>query len=601
MIKIHFTILILIILIILMLYYFKNREGFMAGCGMMGEDACSDSSECEWVESNCIKVDGGYGNSDYYYKTANGYPDYGYNADSYGGNNGGITTSSGDSGGGNNGDSGGGITTSNGDNGDNGGNGGNGGITSSGGSNSVDVNCNRSDLKWFFSNDLRNETDNIKLYKIPSTVDEGLPVHYPKNTIQNNTDLYYFKFTKTKSFIELRNLKLTNAMTLGFYITGWGATSDIDYTNILTISQPDKKNITMSYNKSNFSFKYDGKDEKITHKIGDINSFPKSNKTWVVLKIYNNTITININNDSKKIRVKDWSDLMKEDSTVTTASSATPLKKLRFNSIKFSNFDGYIGRIMLWKMNINDSILCSYYQCYKNYANCTFSIESTKNGINYDNWLTWDETNGINKCIETCKNENPETCNIKDCQTICLKCQDNNTSSWSITKKQTYCPWFKNTSYGLNTPAKIVSINPIIDPNDDASIILEWESSDSKLFKITNYVIEIKESYTNQNYKIILLNDNENSTNTTKQYRISELKKNTSYDIFITAKNDIGIGEKSEKISIKTLGINNNISDIYNDINSFNYNKSMKCKNSNGHILDTLNVENIDILKSMNQ
>ena len=55
-----------------------------------------------------------------------------------------------------------------------------------------------------------------------------------------------------------------------------------------------------------------------------------------------------------------------------------------------------------------------------------------------------------------------------------------------------------------------------------------------------------------------------------------------------------------DKITVKTGGNNNSISDMYNDINSKNYNYVMNCNNSTDHILDMMDLNNIDILKNIN-
>ena len=458
--------------------------------------------------------------------------------------------------------------------------------------------CINSDIDWKF--------DNIKaadtvLYKIPKNEEEGLPKYYPKNTIQNNSEVYYLNFDNRKSEsskITMTNFKsVLDSMTLGFYINGSTSDSATSFSDILKITTDDKI-IKMSYNgggggTGTLSFE-DGGNKSLAKfdmfDIGEENDLKKKQveKNWIVLKLYiefeNGTRTmklaVNHNNESEKIY----------------SFAETEVNELNIKKIEFSNFKGYIGRIMLWNTRINRHLLCSHYQCYRKYADCSFSIKDTKNGKNYSKWLTWDASTGADECIKHCWNESKETCSLKDCQKLCLTCNDNKNPMKDQQERHIYCPWNKELLPQLNVPKKITSLKE--GETNDTSVVLQW-SAENPNTGISHYVLEIKESFTNQNYKLILLHNDNTGVTGNKEYKISNLKKDTSYDIYLTAKNNIGIGEKSDKLTIKTSGTQNSISDMYNDINSRNYNYVMNCNNYTDHILDTLDIDNINILKNL--
>ena len=405
---------------------------------------------------------------------------------------------------------------------------------------SISKGCINSAITWKFV-DIKN-TD-TKLYKIPKNVEEGLPKYYPQNTIQNNTEVYYFKMSNTAdnpSTITMKdiNKQVLDSMTLGFYINGGDGDPKNDILNILKINIADKKSINMSYignkadaNKSVLKFelieellgeeaeaKRNNDNVKGTKPVFDettivtVESFnigtgnfdSIKNKNWIVLKlkIEDNKYKLSVNNNNYNI--DDWND-------VGDIESKTGLN---ITDVIFSKFNGYIGRIMLWNTTINDYILCSYYQCYKNYADCSFSIKDTKNGKNYSKWLSWGNKNA-DKCIQHCYSEagagsgDEETCTLHDCQELCLKCDDNTHPMKGLNDRVRYCPWFENSpsNNGLNIPKKINISSFEVPDNLPDSIILTWNDNNSLdlISKITHYVLEIKESFTNQNYKIILL------------------------------------------------------------------------------------------------
>ena len=432
---------------------------------------------------------------------------------------------------------------------------------------------------WSFNNIDKDETI---VYNLPN-----LPNHYPDNGLKEDNKIYLFKMNMDSEIVlDINEDLVGKPMTIAFYIQHNQNIELKDY-DLLTISG-DGEDIVLAYKKINNEIQlYKKKNDKLTLISDfnipniDLNKDAKYGINWISIKIDVNKLILNINN----VFIK------------------TKTFKFSFNKITFNKFDGYIGRIILFNNIMTDEYLCSRYQCYKNYSKCMFNLKNIyTNKVNDPRkWINMGSKNAI-KCIEGCKNSHGDTCNVIDCQKICLECQDYDDNKWTLSEKKRICPWYENIKIiGLATPDK-----PEIRgyTKGDGVIIIEWKSPSDGSSKITNYILEIKETNTDKNSKIILLDDMNNCS--LCEYKINNLKKNVSYDIYLTAKNNGGIGEKSNKITIKTTGKEDSISSIYDDMNN-NYitkldylYKCNKTKNT-GHILDNINLDSINVFQSINK
>ena len=123
--------------------------------------------------------------------------------------------------------------------------------------------------------------------------------------------------------------------------------------------------------------------------------------------------------------------------------------------------------------------------------------------------------------------------------------------------------------------------------------------------KITHYLLEIKESLSKyQSHKIIEIEHNNCDI---CEYKITNLKNQTTYEITLSAVNSRGISYQSNKITVTTNGYNNDfLNNMYKDISGENESyKEYKCVrefNNSDHILDQVMDEDInvyDYVKSM--
>ena len=133
------------------------------------------------------------------------------------------------------------------------------------------------------------------------------------------------------------------------------------------------------------------------------------------------------------------------------------------------------------------------------------------------------------QCKDICKNE--QNCSTIDCNLICENCNNNN-CIWTIKQK---------IDIDLLSPDQIT----VKGFAGDNLIKLTWikPSSPSEILK---YYIVITSPIDTEFLQIYSLQDIRELC----EYVIPDLKNENPYDIYIFAKNDIGVGKKSNKITI---------------------------------------------------
>ena len=397
-------------------------------------------------------------------------------------------------------------------------------------------------------------------------------------------------------FNEKTNIKITKTpeqrmavpnTTIGFYLLFDINEDPKTYKNFLTLKTKSGKEITLTIehdtNTKTQSIVVNTNKELL--KISNLLFTNKDKINWIVLTTShdidnekNNFFNININNEHKHFN-KSLIDVV------------PMITKITFGD-KFIGFIGKILALYTKKDNIpSQSLICDNYYCYSGYK-CFFKLKNLSNSVR--NSLGSDNAN---KCIMEC-NKTENLCNIKECQKICLECNDEGEGElWSQSEKINYCPWYKNIKLlNIDVP-KAPKIRGF---GGDGKITLEWRRPYDNNSPIINYVLEIKETISNNNSTLFTIIPNNNCD--ICEYIIDNLKTQLNYDIKLRAVNNRGIGYHSNLITVTTQGNNRELlSNIYNDING-DYEKyqEYECKlgyAKSDHILDNINNDDIDIHK----
>lgn len=377
-------------------------------------------------------------------------------------------------------------------------------------------------------------------------------------------------------------------LTLGFYIY-LDNESEGTYNNVLKIkNNEDEVYFELSFIEKDIYIKFpkDNTQQSILFKNEVDFTFENTNFIIIQIDNDNNIIEVNINNIKKEI--KQFNKLINYSS-----------KQIEFGP----NFEGDIGNILIFHKKINDETICSNYICneYSTQNNtCDFKLETA------DTQLMDQSINPLNKCIETCYQQN---CDIELCQKICIDCQDLNTENWPLEKKKELCPWYEDNKLldrGKPDAPKIRGFSI-----ENESILLEWKKPYDGNINITHYIIEINNTINNDTRLVWL--DKESDCKIC-EYEIKGLESEVYYNISVRAVNSEkqggGIGNKSNIITLSPKGKNSKflknvlsefnyseINQINNLKNSQNYNCENRIKTNSDHILDTLNINDIDIYK----
>ena len=216
--------------------------------------------------------------------------------------------------------------------------------------------------------------------------------------------------------------------------------------------------------------------------------------------------------------------------------------KIKVHNILIKNYDGYIGRVLLYNKIVKKEILCKKFNCN---LSC-FRPDGTK-------------TYGgdVNKCIKDCM----KSCNdITKCQKICVDCEIEE-EEWDVDTKLKMCPWLKEIK---NLDKTVPSAPKIRGFPGDGKILIEWKKPYNGKNQINNYIIMVYETFNKKNG--IKINISSNPTCLLCEHEIKNLKNQVFYDIIVKAVNGIGIGPSSNIITIAPNG-----EKLKNDLNNIFY------------------------------
>ena len=225
--------------------------------------------------------------------------------------------------------------------------------------------------------------------------------------------------------------------------------------------------------------------------------------------------------------------------------------KIKVNNILFKNYEGYLGKVLVYNSIVDKEKLCRKFNCK---LSC-FRPDGTKTyGGN------------VNNCIKDCM----KSCNdISKCQKICVDCEIEE-EEWDNDTKLKMCPWLKDIKIFDKSPPDPPKIRGF---PGDGKILIEWKKPFNGRGTINNYIIMVYETFNKKNG--VQINIASNPTCDLCEHEIKNLKNQVYYDIIVKAVNNIGIGASSNIITIAPNG-----EKLKNDLNNIFYELDTDLENS---------------------
>lgn len=365
--------------------------------------------------------------------------------------------------------------------------------------------------------------------------------------IPGNTENFYL-FNKPNSSINVSNIN-SKVLTFSFYF--------------MTLVSPEQSNIRQVLASSNYWYI-----DLLNNTLRLVfNGIPVVSVVSITpLEIYccvvvlTNTgiiITVNGNEQTKQI---DMPELI------------TKTVKLGLDKNNKNNFIGKMGGIFISSEALSNDEICDVTNFCK--------FESTKcEFVPFGPNLT--------DCIKSCSTN----CKSKDCQEICLDCNDPDS-----------CEWVERTAENvkLGLDADIPNAPEIrVMAYDEEKVLIDWKQPVSTGGKIKSYIIIVYESFDRANGIRTSVLSNPNCT--VCEYLVTGLRNQVFYDIGVRAVNDIGISEVSNIETIAPQGpinpvdISDTLVETDNQIMKEFYKKvkvnNNSCRvvakqNKEGHVLD---------------
>ena len=383
----------------------------------------------------------------------------------------------------------------------------------------------------------------------------------PENLKKNFTFGFYFKpvdSTNSKPLLEAKDSDNKTRIDIQ-YIAGSGTDLNFDDDNEFGM-------IIKFYNTASLKIKV---------------KKPEDTEQYYYLAIQSNTNNIAnvpkaeviVNNKSYKINI----ELNREEDIDPS--------DLNIKNFHITNFNGYLGNIMLFNKLLSKKQFCENFDC---------NLEC----FILDDYKTSSYNGNVNNCIKDCMTECD---NIDKCQNICLNCDDGFRIR-TKEEKMNLCSWIKESTIQNMTVPDAPSIRGYPGNN---SILIEWKEPFNGRSEISNYIIMYHESFNKKNGIKISISTSSNVD--IIEHEIKNLKNKTYYDIIIRAVNAKGIGKPSNIVTIAPNGdrLLNTNRDIFNELED-DLNKEIKetkleyvCESNDfdsvGHILDSIDSADIDI------
>lgn len=359
-----------------------------------------------------------------------------------------------------------------------------------------------------------------------------------------------FKLLKLLNNSQIRiyreNVDSEKDFTFGFYFRTFKTQLPTVFSEFMILSNNEstfelKANLDLKTNKIIFNFS--------TNDVANTIQLSFNNAkilNYVVIQIKNNVqnnvpmIIFNLNNQ------------------ITSFKFLTN-KKIKIHNIEFKNFEGYLGKVLIYNSIVSNDVLCRKF-------NCNLSCFRPDGSKTYGG--------DVNKCIKDCM----KSCNdISKCQKICVDCEIEE-EEWDTETKIKMCPWLKD----IKTLDKSTPNAPKIRGfPGDGKILVEWKKPFNGKSIINNYIIMVYETFNKKNG--VQINISSNPTCELCEHEIKNLKNQVYYDIIVKAVNNVGIGPSSNIITIAPNG-----EKLKNDLNNIFYELDDDLENS-------ISVDDVDI------
>lgn len=391
------------------------------------------------------------------------------------------------------------------------------------------------------------------------------------NPAQPSKKMKMLRMYKESEIIIKRENYHKSDLTIGFYLKKFTGAFDTNFENMLVCKNNDGGDV--------FKLSYDISNKMVllinNNTIeGPINNL--SNNNYVVIRIKNKKqpeVSLNINNVITKLNLFSENELSMEQ-------------------FIFTNFHGYLGKIMVYNKYLEKPDICKKYNCN---ISCFIPDGSTDYG------------GDVNKCIKAC---NDKCDDITKCQKICVNCEIDE-ETWDLETKLKKCPWLSEIK---KLDKSIPEAPQIRTYPGDGKILIEWKKPYDNRMPITNYVILVYESFNKDNGLNVTISSDPKCK--ICEHEVTNLKNQVYYDVSVRAVNGVGIGPSSNIETVSPNGQNkhdivkNIFMELDDDLDNLITDESIDfaCdnkgyKNTENMLLDKIDDSEIDIetlVKKMN-
>jgi len=338
--------------------------------------------------------------------------------------------------------------------------------------------------------------------------DKAVVKDISKYVVSKKHNMKALRFNGKTSFVKIEKLELEN------------------FTISLFFKVLENKNQPLIYSKSgNWSIDLSGKNcRAILDREMIISDQLIENNTW-----YN--LAVSINSGGLKIHINGI-----ENNKALSYNKKTKEIFIGSNKNQELHFNGYIGRIKVFKRNLGKDELCHLSKLCK----VLVEDESDDGKCNFiPKGLT------LKDCLTSCSGN--KKCDYDYCQNVCKNCIDYENCKWIerpiikdiITKKV--------QKHDVPYAPEIRAI-PM-----DKKISLEWAKPYDGGTPITDYLIMIHDSFNPEvGVKLSLSSDSECEQ---CNHIVSGLKNGVYYDVSVRAINNIGLGKISNQETISPNGL----------------------------------------------
>ena len=209
------------------------------------------------------------------------------------------------------------------------------------------------------------------------------------------------------------------------------------------------------------------------------------------------------------------------------------------------NFNGLVGKINVSKLFETHSFICNYSDLCESFKP-VITDSNTQSGVLDKSCKFVPHGQLLKNCIEKCKSTN--NCDTTYCNEICNSCSDSDACMWLPKIEEKDIQEDVNNTIEDKSPGSMkIKAIPL-----DEKVLLQWKLKNQGSSPIINYIIIVKESFSNSKSKRISLHKDPTCKNC--EYEVTGLKNQVYYDISIRAVNNHGIGNISNIETVAPIG-----------------------------------------------